>query len=118
MFPLPSSLYAAWVRGTYIYLRKDVYYVFVFGISRTSRLFDQKSKNKAMVDVYEVCNIPLCTFAAATGVFCCYTYRRGLSQRCSFRFLWAMRRPLICRTSNRYRFPRFFFLYELIFNLL
>ena len=37
MFSLPSSLYAAWVRGTYIYLRKDVYYVFVFDTSRTSQ---------------------------------------------------------------------------------
>lgn len=27
------------------------------------------------------------------GVLCRYTYRRGLSRRCSFILLWAMRRP-------------------------
>ena len=38
MFQLPSSLYAAWVRGTYIYFRKDVYYVFVFGSLKLRKL--------------------------------------------------------------------------------
>ena len=44
-------------------------------------------------DVYGVCYIPLYTFVSTIGVLCCYTYRRGLSRRCSFRLLWAMRRP-------------------------
>lgn len=28
---------------------------------------------------------------------------------------WAMRRPLKCGTSNRYRFPRFFFVYACLY---
>ena len=62
-------------------------------VTQAKRFAPLKVSEKATVDVYGVCYIPSYTFVSTIGVLCCYTYRRGLSRRCSFRLLWAMRRP-------------------------
>ena len=63
MFQLPSSLYAAWVRGTCIYLRKDVYYVFVFWLLETSQTSDRsqsKSNGGCLRGMLYILSTPLC----------------------------------------------------------
>ena len=62
MFQLPSSLYAAWVRGTYIYLRKDVYYVFVLDTLETSQLFNhcqRQSNGRCLRGMLYILSTPL-----------------------------------------------------------
>ena len=51
------------------------------------------------------------TFSQTKGVLCCYTYRRGLSQRCSFILLWAMREPRIAGRVTGTDSRAFFFIW-------
>ena len=98
--------------GVDIYLRKDVYYVFVFGYSKLRKL-SKLAKSKATVDVYGLCYIPLCTFNLQKVYFVVIHIGVG--------YLGVARtgelgnaKALSSGTSNRYRFPRFFFLYGVI----
>ena len=62
MFQLPSSLYAAWVRGTYIYLRKDVYYVFVFDASKLRNFWTvvkEQSNGRCLRGMLYILSTPL-----------------------------------------------------------
>ena len=91
---------------------------FCLWLLKTSQTLIARQKQKATVDVYGVCYISLVHL-------CCVNIRCTLSLYIS---AWAISALLVHTTvgnakaskqgtSNRYRFPRFFFLYELILIL-
>ena len=112
-FPLPSSLYATWVRGTYIYLRKDVYYVFVLDTLETSQLFNhcqRQSNGRCLRGMLYILSTPLCKLKVYFVVIHIGVGYLGVARTGEL----GNAKALSSGTSNRYRFPRFFFLYGVI----
>ena len=114
MFQLPSSLYAAWVRGTDIYLRKDVYYVFVFEASKLRNFWTvvkEQSNGRCLRGMLYILSTPLlCQHKVYFVVIHIGVGYLGVARSDWLGNAKASKQG----TSNRYRFPRFFFLYELI----
>lgn len=69
------------------------------------RKFNTQPRDRATVDVCGICLYPLCTMTNSAQS--CFTYRRGLLRCLSL--VEGQCEGLAHRISNRYRFPRFFY---------
>ena len=117
-FPLPSSLYAAWVSGNIHIFKKRRLLRFCLWCFETSQLLNSSQRIKATVDVYGVCYISLVHL-------CCVNIRCTLSLYIS---AWAISALLVqtvignakaseCGTSNRYKIPALFLFIWINLNL-
>ena len=96
------------------YIKKDVYLTFCLWHIKISQILNHSARNEATVDVYGICLYILCIFLERKmciivihiGVGFCVARSGGVGYA----------RALMCGTSNRYRFPRFFLYIIVVFK--